>query len=201
MKIGIDVDGVLCRTVEYFLFDFNKQHNTKFSRDDIKEVEFIVLEGFDGDYILDKLVEHIDGNMSFYDITDHSKKVLKKLKEQGHELIVITARMNHFKDKTVEWLEYHFGKDFFDDIVFYNHSSKERIPKYKVCNDMAVELLIDDSPDNAIGANKHGINVLVMSNPWNEHLEDTNMLKRVNNWKDVLEHLSFYEMHSMLKKR
>lgn len=197
MRVGIDIDGVLCRTIDYFIFEFNKEHDAKFNRDSIKEVDFPSFEGYEPDYVLKKMVEHIDNNMHYYDIFEFSKSSLKQLKGQGFELYVITARMMHFKQTTLDWLNTHFGEDFFDEIIFYNHDLNERICKSEICAQNNVKVLIDDSPKNALNCLEKGIPVLLMSHPWNEHMEESDMLKRVSGWKDVVFHL---ENSNILKK-
>ena len=184
MIIGIDVDEVLCRTNDYFLFEFNKKHGTNFKREELTRYDYECFEGYNGEYIFDCLVNHLHENLTFYDIFDDSKKVLKQLKEEGHQLYVITSRWKEFREKTIFWLNNHFGENFFDKILIYNDKYEKKC-KAEVAKEYGVDILIDDAPKFALGAVKNGIYVLLMNHPWNQDIKNTKNLKRVYNWLEI----------------
>lgn len=188
MIIGVDVDEVLCRTNDYFLYEFNKKHKTNFKREQLTRYDYECFEGFDGKYIFDALLKHLHENLTFYDIFDESKDVLKKLKQDGHKLYVITSRWVAFREKTEFWLDSHFGKNFFDKILIYN-DQYEKVCKSDVAKENGVDILIDDAPKFALGAEVKGISVLLMNHPWNRDIKNTKYITRVYSWADIKVHI------------
>lgn len=184
MIIGIDVDEVLCRTNDYFLFEFNKKHNTNFKREQLIRYDYECFEGYKGEYIFDCLVKHLEENLTFYDIFDDSKNVLTQLKNKGHKLYIITSRWTEFREKTIFWLNNHFGENFFDKVLIYN-GKNEKICKSEVARDNGIDILIEDAPKYAINSAKINIYVLLMNHPWNRNIKGKKNLKRVYNWLEI----------------
>jgi uncharacterized HAD superfamily protein len=182
--IGIDVDDTLCSTIAYFLFDFNREHNSNIKVDDIKSFELTTVKNFSQDYIYKKLIKHLKECLDKYDILENSFEVLNYLKSKGYKLKIITSRRIELKEKTVKWLNNHFGENFFDDIIFYNKKDFEKC-KAEIAKENNIDLLIEDAPHYVKNANQLGIKVLVFDRPWNKNLTEENYYKRVYSWNDI----------------
>lgn len=188
MKIAIDIDEVLCKTNDFFLEDFNKEHKTNYTREDIKSYYFDNFEKYEPEYVFKKLIEHFSNKGHIYTLSENAKETLIKLKEK-HSLSIITAREDFMKELTLTWLEKHFGKDFFENIYFSAFSKIHKC-KSQICEDYAFELLIEDAPAYALNTSKKGIKVFLMDCPWNKNLEENKNLIRVKNWLDIEEKIN-----------
>ncbi len=186
MIIGIDIDEVLCRTNDYFLFELNKKYGTNFRREELVRYDYNCFKGFSGEDIFNELIEHLHNNLIYYDIFDGSKEILKKLKKDGHKLYIITSRWKEFEEKTLIWLEKHFGKNFFDKILIYNDKFEKK-SKDEIAKENNIDVLIEDAPKYALKASKNKIRVLLMNHPWNKDLEENEFLIRVYSWEDIYE--------------
>lgn len=110
-------------------------------------------------------------------VTKHAIKALYELKSAGWSLNVLTHRPGEpraMKD-TMEWLKFHFGERFFDDICISNGSKGGYLKAYT---------LIDDKLENLEAWKATGRPAIMFSRPWNER---TPYHPRANGWYEVLE--------------
>lgn len=113
LKIGIDIDDVLCFTWNEVISNYNKKYNENLKFEDIKNFNFNGNEKLKEEFFLyDKKfgVEHKP--------YQNSKEILNKLKKEGHKLSLITSRKDFQKKTTLSWVEKHFGNNFFENIIF-----------------------------------------------------------------------------------
>jgi len=104
-------------------------------------------------------------------------EIIDKLKNEGHEIIVVTARSFEFHDdpfgKSKKWLEKHNIK--YDKLIV------NAIDKGLVCKNEAIDLLIDDNINNCLSAANENIKVIVFSKNKIDNMICT------NNWLEVYE--------------
>ena len=111
-------------------------------------------------------------------------KKLKELKKQWHRLYVVTARAEQFKERTIERINIHYPW-IFSDYLFMNQFKENEVPKSKLCKDLWIELLIDDSVNNLLDINKEWIPWIVLDKPRNSRVEESELLKRAKNRDDI----------------
>lgn len=120
---------------------------------------------------------------------ENAKEVLQKLKNEGHELFVLTSRPDSDKQFTFDRLNREFGEGFFSDILFtcdFGHDDK-----YLVANTYNFDVVIDDSERHLENYfNNSKATVFVFDRPWNKHLQDSKKMIRVKSWKEFDEHIS-----------
>ncbi|HAS56379.1 MAG TPA: hypothetical protein DCR94_03915 [Firmicutes bacterium] len=110
----------------------------------------------------------------------NASKVVKKLKEEGHAIIILTSRDNNlyldpYKTTTEELKN---GGIIFDKLICEKN-------KAKVCQDEGIELLIDDLAYNCLEASKLGINSILFASPSNTNCNIGNF--KVSDWDEVLQ--------------
>ena len=119
-----------------------------------------------------------------YPIRDFAKEITKKLKEEGNEIYIITARNEYgvpieYRDKikeiTEEWLEK--NQIYYDKIIYTEGS------KLPYCIGNYIEVMIEDSPENIKDISTK-IPVISFNNYWNANLEGENIIKAYS-WYDV----------------
>jgi len=128
-------------------------------------------------------------NIQRIPVIEWSKKWIQKLKENGFNLHIITARHSKLEKTTQEWVRNHFS-DFFQNIHFANDNSKQSQPKYSICQDIGASLMIEDNLDYALELADNGVACFLLEKPWNRHrTEEHERIKRVKNWEEIVEGL------------
>ena len=188
MKIGIDIDGVVIdsettfRTYEeiFAIEELNgrkivNSEEPKFQqRYDWTEEE---QKQFIDKYFLE--VSKNSGLMSGF------VPVYKRLKEQGHEFVVITARggfVEEMKDDAERVLNE-------NGIVFDKYYWKND-DKVQACLDEKVDLMIDDDHRIIKRLNDNGIKTLYFRDTNLLRLPETELNHEVNNWGDIYRYIN-----------
>ncbi len=183
MKIGIDVDGVI---IDYEkglltaaeLFDMEKcRGNGK-----IYPNEFRVQDRYDWTEEEKKrfLNEDFQKVSAEASIMPGAKYVLQKLKETGHELILISARGKD-EENTVDIITEKFKKE---NIKVDKCYWKKR-EKLAVCQAENISLMIDDKPTTCQTMAENQIKTLYFRGIRGWNLEENEYLKEVSNWGEV----------------
>ena len=186
MRIGIDIDGVLV-DLERFVIDYG----TKFCKENNLPIN-IELGSYDESKMLNLTEEqtiefwnkYIIYYASKYQAREFASEIVNKLKEEGHEIYIITARNDYgvpreyqgkMKEIVSEWLK---DNNIGYDKIIYTEGSK--LP---YCVGNYIEVMIEDSPRN-IEELSTKIPVLCFDCKYNEKLEGDNVT-RVYSWYDV----------------
>jgi uncharacterized HAD superfamily protein len=154
VKIGVDIDGVLT-DVEGFGMDYLCKYCVE------NNLEYTIDEGC---YYYPKAFgisqEHNDEfwkkHIEFYSINERARtfsaEVLKKLREDGHEIYIVTARWDANRDDeigenmrrlVIEWL---LKNDIVYDKLIFSKATYER--KHQEVIDEKIDLMIEDNPNN-----------------------------------------------------
>jgi len=192
--ITIDCDGVLSATAESIL-TYN-HHTIKWISADINDItnhRFHMIPKF---WLT--IDEAKDLWYRFYEQSSHENlfpepgaiHAVRDLKEQWYRLIVVTARVDAWKDQTLEWLEYYFP-DMFDDVVFTNDLTSSAKKKWRVSSRLWASLHIDDHIDYAECTCNYVVPTFLFTKPWNRVYTVKNpLMTRVQWWKEVLVHMA-----------
>ena len=179
MNTGIDIDDTLTNSFDYFQpyvaeyfnvnIDYLKKNNISYSNfpNNWKKEELNFFRTY-----YDKVVP-------FTPFKENASKVLNKLKELGHRIIIITGRTNDFyKDpyKTTRE-ELQNGNIAYDKLIC-------TLDKVKACKEEKIDLFIDDMISNCEKVKALGIKVLLFTSNENDTKETS--LKRVDNWNEVI---------------
>ncbi len=154
MRIGVDIDGVLTNVEQFsidylskYCFENNIEYNIGRSSYDISETFGISSEKEDAFW--NKYLE-------FYAINEKARpfasEVIKKLKKDGHEIYIITARWLTNRDDNIgenmrkivkKWLS---ENEIIYDKLIFSKSSKEKKGHEIIEN--KINLMIEDNPNN-----------------------------------------------------
>lgn len=192
MRIGVDIDEVLCMTNKYFIDYFNKKYNTNYDKESIKEYNYKSFLFHDNDFVIAELKNFIDNNLEKFEIIQNAKKVLTKFKEMGLEIVILTSRSVKLRKRTIDWLKLNFGEELFDEFLIYNGDFDEEMCKSKIAMQNKIDVLIEDAPHYAINTSLVGIPVLLFDCPWNRSLDDSEFLIRVKNWDEIDEKMKLF---------
>ncbi len=187
MRIGIDIDGVLTNEDDYilecatkFCYEnnleyFNNPYNyetKKFSWNNDKNI----LEQYRDKYFYEYVKNEPPRKFA--------SEIIKKLKEDGHEIFIITGRYKshdnngegrQMRTQIKEWLNK--NEIVYDKLIF------AKVPKIKELKENKIDIMIEDSP-STIPLINDIVKVFCFDNRYNRNLECTNMT-RVFSWYDI----------------
>ena len=188
MIIGVDADGVLTNMQE-----FNYTCGKKFFKKDIVNPEgYSAKEIFEVSQFKELLygIQYFPKYCKEWPPYENASTVIKRLSDGGHELHEITARKfvtykNYIgrasKSWFLEWCEKHGFR--FTSITFCSekHGMED---KYRACERLKVDVMIDDRPEIVLYLAEHGIRVLMMDAPYNRDVVHENVT-RVHDWEEI----------------
>jgi len=189
LKIGIDIDGVLT-DIEQWQIDYGSKYFYEQYNLVIKNYKgYETCEVFDVDVKLDEEFWNI--YFKDYSINIESRKfageVIDKLKKDGHEIYIITARgsflsnsldvisIDENKSIVLNWLKNN-GINY-DKIIFSPED------KLEICKENSVDLMIEDKPKN-INEISTVIPVICFHANYNEECKGENIY-RCYSWYDI----------------
>lgn len=168
MKIGIDIDDTLTdikqeleEAAKEYAEQLGKAINSEFKEIDDKNNGNRYQEkyGFSYEelkYFLKEIQEEITNEAK---PRENAKETIKKLKERGHQIYIITARDSEFHDnpyqQSKEWLDK--NKIQYDKLIV---NARE---KASVCEQEKIDVFIDDQLNNCIAVSKIGIKTIRIS--------------------------------------
>jgi uncharacterized HAD superfamily protein len=180
MKIGIDIDDTIVDFFEDFLSFCNEDLKINLGMEDLIERGFWNLLG-SREKMLNILKKYIDsGRIYERNVFEDFLQVFEELNKE--QIFLITARSYDKPKKTKEFLKSKI-KNFNSDI-YYSQNHPEGT-KLAICNDLGIDFMIEDGPNEAKLCAENGIKVFLLDKPWNRKIFHENII-RVNDWKDFL---------------
>ena len=174
MKIALDVDGVLADVIQSWL-NYNNSIRQKISKSDITSWDFwkkFQINRYDFYRELSLcwknwlLIPPTEKNLSY---------VTKTLSSMG-QLDIVTARESSTNSFVKNWLNHHH-------ISYDNYISVVDGPMKA---DLEYDVFIDDSPLNALKFLQNSKNVILYSQPWNQHISEI-QIKRISSLSEAIE--------------
>lgn len=186
MNIGIDIDGVLTNDDDYIL-DFTSKYcyeNNLKSFDNANLYEYRKLN-WNEDTINTYRNKYFLNYVKNEPARRFASEVIKKLKEKGHKIFIISARHktaengkignDNIRECTLNWLEKNNIE--YDKIIF------TKPPKVKEILENKIDLMIEDSP-TTINELVKVVKVLYYDTRYNKNIEHKNII-RVYSWYDI----------------
>lgn len=189
MKIGIDIDNVLSKFNESLLDEFLIEDKNKRNSGIVNKDLYITRGMFDWskeeiDKFYNNNIERIAINL---EMVDKASDYIKKLKEDGNEIYIISGRDNgEYSDPynmTINWLKKY---DIVYDKLILTDAYKHQ-EKADICKEIGIDVMIDDSINVCTKCSKNNIECILFETPFNKKETRFNKL---NNWKDIYNYLS-----------
>lgn len=189
MRIGIDIDGVLTDIGQFVMDHLSKycfENNIKYSIEN-KNYDWCKTFQISKEKELDFLKENLEDYAIKERIRPFASNIIRKLKEEGHEIYIITARWltnrddeqgRKMKEIVKNWLQK--NNVIYDQLIFskaMQESKKQEIIDYKI------DVMIDDSPHN-IEELSSLIPVICYHTEYNQHCRGDNVI-RCYSWYDI----------------
>lgn len=186
MRIGIDIDGVLTDIVK-FMVDYGTKYcveNNLTYRVRLNQYDFDKFMGISRTHDEKFWNQYLKYYAVNYKPRDLAVEVINKLKEEGNEIYIVTARnewglvgkdYGKMKEIVDAWMK---ENNIYYDKIIYTEGSK--LP---YCIGNYIDVMIEDSPKNVREIAKK-IPVLCFDCSYNQNVRGKN-IRRVYSWYDV----------------
>lgn len=194
MRIGIDIDGVLTDIEQWQLDYGSKFYFEKYGKEIQNNEGYETTEIFKVDSKLDDefWTEYFKDYSINVDVRKLASEVIKKLKQDGNEIYIITARgsfLSHSasvmsieenKNIVLEWLRK--NEIEYDKIIFSPED------KLSICLENNIDVMIEDKVDN-INKISTRIPVICFHAGYNKNCKGNNIF-RCYSWYDIYSKIS-----------
>lgn len=194
MRIGIDIDGVLTN-LESYIYDYGVKYcvennlTYKVTPGYYDERKVLGISAENEEKFWNKYLKYY---ATEYKARPYAAEVIKKLKDEGNEIYLVTARnewgltgedYGKMKEFVSKWLEK--NEIIYDRIIYTNDDMKKYTQgsKVKYCVGNYIDVMVEDSPKNIKEISKR-IPVLCYHSSYNARIVGRN-IKRVYSWYDV----------------
>jgi uncharacterized HAD superfamily protein len=178
LRIAVDFDGVLFDHVPYILRGFRDRHGIDLAAEGLRHWDFYHYQGVrDADLPPSKvhaLLRDIETDLALHREPPRDPRAAATMAswmEQGHTVEVVTARAEHAREATREFLRHH------------------GIPHHRLVLGARLktgwDVLVDDAPHNVLTAAAAGSRAILMDHPYNRDVPTRTNPVRVRDWAEV----------------
>ncbi len=190
MRIGIDIDNCISNFDDTLLNEYLKHDKELRNTGIINEKVENLRKGM-FDWTNEEENRFYNSNIETFvknlKPLEDSPYYIKKLKDDGHEIYIITGRNNgeyiNPHELTKEWLNKY--DIIYDELIFTNAYDKHA--KTEVCFKENIDLMIEDNTKISLDLINNGIKVFTMNTRYNQKEKS---LDRVYKWKEIYERIS-----------
>ena len=191
MRIGIDLDDTITKTDE-ILFKYAKIYNEEekiLFNINREEWNLTKAFGWNEENIKEFFSKYLKSIYEEAEIKENAKERINKLKDDGNEIIIITAR------DTKSLKEVH---EVCEDWLINNKINVDKIvvdgeDKAQKCLENKIDIFIDDNICNCENVyNNLKIPVLLMNGRYNKDYQNPK-IKRVYNWNEIYNEICKYK--------
>jgi uncharacterized HAD superfamily protein len=183
--VGVDIDGVLAQYPKSLIDFVNEQKGTCFTVDDVTSYDIFSDLGID--FMEGKELRHQyreSGKKKFIEAYPEASYFLKKLKQMGYVVVLLTARPYEkykriFAD-TQYWLR---SNELEYDMILWDENKGERLVKEFGAEN--IEFFVDDVAKNANDISDMGIKCYLINKAYNEHIYAGENVVRVDDLNEV----------------
>lgn len=194
MVIGIDIDDTTVVTVESMV-KYGDKYDTEVLNREAKKDN---LGRIKDRYYMNALYGWTEEEkFAFFDMyyknvleecypLPNASEIINKLKQEGNEIIFITARLTNIKNCETE----NITKETFRKYnIPYDKLIMNVDDKLKFCKENDVEVFIEDSYETCKSLQENGIKAYLMTTKMNRNIVD-DKIERVSSWNDVYEKIT-----------
>ena len=168
LTIGIDIDGVIA-DFQPVLMDLASEY-VQIDEEDKRRYQ--VRDTEHGDKDLEHKVREealTKGLVGSVPAMPGSVEKINGWYDSGHKIIILTAREEHWRPQTEEWLKKMGVKHH--ELILDDNKGPRAVKEN-------IDIMIDDKPSNIEDLQKNGIKAYVFDRPWNQDVE----APRIQSW-------------------
>ena len=188
MRIGIDIDDTITnstKVVKEYVHKYDSYYSN--SHKLIDGLEDIIRGFLNDDDIQRFFKDHAKEIGNDIEIKENAKEIIDKLRNEGNEIYIITARSDKFYDNSQQFCEEYLK----NHNINYDKLITHQTYKIETCRNEHIDLMIDDAIDTVENLQKEGIKSILFNSEINKD-KQTNV-KRVNNWLEVYDYIKEIE--------
>lgn len=194
MVIGIDIDDTTVVTVESMV-KYGDKYDTEVLNREAKKDNLGKIK--DRYYMKALYGWTEEEKFAFFDMyyknvleecypLPNASEIINKLKQEGNEIIFITARLTNIKNCETE----NITKETFRKYnIPYDKLIMNVDDKLKFCKENDVEVFIEDSYETCKNLQENGIKAYLMTTKMNRNIVD-DKIERVSSWNEVYEKIT-----------
>ena len=199
MNIGIDIDNVISNFDEALLEEYLK-HDNDLRGTGIVNKDLHMTEGmFDWTEKEERefYLTNIERIVKTLNVKDGAKEYIDKLKQDGHNIFIITGRDNGEYTNPVEMTQKWLKKNniYYDKLIFTNAYKNDKHGKTEKCFENNIDIMIDDSVHICKDCMENNITTLLMDRVVTRKEKG---MTRVKNWKEIYEFISNSKINVIL---
>jgi len=173
MNLGFDIDGVISDFVGSFVKIVKKRYGLTLTEANIYCHDLNLVLGINKQE-RNKLIREI--LLSDIALMPKAQRTLMRLKSEGHQIFILTARFKDLVAVTKAWLK---KKGIpYSQLIQLNEGEK-------YLAEVDLDLVVEDNLEDAIGLSRKVKKVLIYDHPWNRSFNVRNLVRRVYNWDDI----------------
>ncbi len=173
MNLGFDIDGVISNFTDRFKEIVNNKYSVCLTNADLYCYDADLVLGISKEEAAEIAVEIVKSDLP---LNSMAKETLHKLSAEGHNIYLLTARSERLTKYTLAWLKR--KKIPYKEILHL-------VGGRKYLANVSVDLVVDDSLEEALEYAKTVKHVLVFDQPWNKTANVKQLVKRVYSWSDI----------------
>ena len=189
-RLAFDIDDTITDSTstirKYILMHSNEYEDGYILTRDLD----IILRGFFNYDVVKKFF--LDYAYTFADeikLRENAASVINKLKSEGNEIYIITARSDKYYKDTIEYCSNYLKKNGVNfDKILVNQKFK-----INACKENNIDVMVDDGVDTCDDLNTNDINALLFTSELNKDKETKS--DRVNSWLEVYD-----KIHKIIDK-
>ncbi len=181
MNLGFDIDGVISNFTKQFTDIIQKKYGVALSDSDMYSYEVNLVLGISKEDVAEIVTETLKSDLP---LIPSAKETLNKLAAEGHKIYLLTARSTELANHTSTWLKKK-GVPY-TEILFLIRGKKSLA-------EFSVDLVVEDSLEEALELTKKVNHVLLFDQPWNKTKNVKGLIKRVYNWSEIYEEVQNIE--------
>ena len=186
-KIGIDIDDTITDSSS-LIKEYVEKYDGDYSDEQIlkNRMQDIIRGFFNHEAIVKFFLEHAREIARNVKVRPDAKEMIEKLKSEGHEIIIITARTNKYYKNAKRFCRNYLDKHK----IPYDKVLTGQIYKINACVEEEIDIMIDDGVDTCDDLNRNGIKALLYSTEVNKDIKTIS--PRVYTWKETYEKINNY---------
>ena len=199
MNIGIDIDNVISNFDEALLEEYLKHDNDLRGTGIVNKALHITHGMFDWTEKEERefYLANIERIVKTLNVKDGAKEYIDKLKQDGHNIFIITGRDNGEYTNPVEmtqkWLKE--NNIYYDKLIFTNAYKNDKHGKTEKCFENNIDIMVDDSVHICKDCMENNITTLLMDRVVTRKEKG---MTRVKDWKEIYEFISNYKINVIL---
>lgn len=174
MNIGIDIDGVIANFADPLIRAVKKNYGLLIKESDITNFNLSIVLGITKTEESQLVSEILNDDLPLY---SGAKETLAQLGKERHNIYILTGRWSYLRSLTETWLK--------EKGIHYTELHLLPLGKKYQANIEGLDVIVEDSLEEAIEWTTRVKHVFVYDHPWNQTLNIRGLTKRVHSWSEI----------------